>query len=529
VCGPAPRRVLEELPALLQVAQRLDREKCVAAGLCHERVPERRSEPVGLAVHIGLDKGAAVRTIEVDEDLALEAAQLIDSRGQRVAGDLAGPRVAPAECDGCRAVRAEDEQAAVAELAAQAEEKGRGGLVYPLQVIEEQEHGLLPCDGGQGADQLIKEDCLPHRLHSPPRPAPERGLPGRLGCGAGPAGGQGASGRDGRSVYERVDKARPVFCERGQGEVSGAQQPVNLLPTGQPPGCVAAGVAEEHLGELAQGCEGVSAPAWATAGASYQQVGMPGHGSGGKGFEQHRLAAARVPGCEGYLRLAGQCSLQMAAELPQLTLPRHQPQRLSRRTGRHGRGIPQRRGRLRWGCDGDKLARADGVIQRSRAGSRLDVQLGPEDVAACLVLVQRFVAAPCQGQGAHAAAVRVFQPGLELELEASRGRCLLILAAGLEGRVLVVQDVKSEAVVELLLAQHPGLEGLAARHGKAGQEIGAQRDRQKLPAPGRQAGERLQLGHVGRVIAGRIELHIGGGDKEERRRVVRIVQRVPQA
>ena len=68
--NPAARLVLDELPTLLQVAQRLDGEERVPARLCIERIPEPRAQAVGLGVHVRLDERAAVRPVQVDHDLA---------------------------------------------------------------------------------------------------------------------------------------------------------------------------------------------------------------------------------------------------------------------------------------------------------------------------------------------------------------------------------------------------------------------------------------------------------------------------
>ncbi len=125
-----------------------------------ERIPKTRAEPVGLDIHVGLDERTAVRSIQFYDDLALVAAQLIDGDCERVAGDLAGCRVAAAQADGRRAICAEDEQAAAAEFTAEVQEKGRGGVVYPLQIIEEQQQGLLSADCSQSADQLVEQGDL---------------------------------------------------------------------------------------------------------------------------------------------------------------------------------------------------------------------------------------------------------------------------------------------------------------------------------------------------------------------------------
>ncbi len=102
--------------------------------------------------------------------------------------------------------------------------------------------------------------------------------------------------------------------------------------------------------------------------------------------------------------------------------------------------------------------------------------------------MQRFVPAPGQGQRAHAAPVRLFEPGLHLELQPRGRHRLLVVADRLEARVLVVQDFEGQPVIVLLLAQHPALKSLAVRHRETGQEIGAERLGQKLRVANRHAG-----------------------------------------
>ena len=121
--------------------------------------------------------------------------------------------------------------------------------------------------------------------------------------------------------------------------------------------------------------------------------------------------------------------------------------------------------------------------------------------AAGLVLVQRFVPAPSEGQAAHAAAVRLFQPGLQPELQARGCDRLLVVSGGLEGCVLRIQDLERQPVVVLLPVQHPRLESLAVGDREAGQEVGAERLGQELQgfrpaAPSGVASEGFQLRYV---------------------------------
>ena len=105
-------------------------------------------------------------------------------------------------------------------------------------------------------------------------------------------------------------RSGPVFCEGRQGEVRRALQTVDLLLARQPPGHFVGEIAEEHVGQLAQGREGVQVAARVAAGAGHQQVGMLGHGGCGEGFEQRGLAAACVSADEGHGSFAGQRGLR---------------------------------------------------------------------------------------------------------------------------------------------------------------------------------------------------------------------------
>ena len=89
--------------------------------------------------------------------------------------------------------------------------------------------------------------------------------------------------------------------------------------------------------------------------------------------------------------------------------------------------------------------------------------------------MQRFVAAPGKGQVVHAAPVRLFEPGLDAQLQARRGYRLVVVAGLLEVRGLFVEDVERQAMVVLLPVQYPGLKRLAIGHRETGQEIGAKR------------------------------------------------------
>ncbi len=166
-------------------------------------------------------------------------------------------------------------------------------------------------------------------------------------------------------------------------------------------------------------------------------------------------------------------------------------------------------------------AGAYGGRERLRARRGFGSQLSVQGETAQLVLVERLVPAPGQREAAHAAPVRLLQPGLHAELQPGSGHRVLEVARGLEGRVLVLQDVEGEPVIVLLLVEHPGLERFAVGHRKAGEEVCAQRLGQKLQAPpwssGQWARERLQRRDVKRVVAGGIELHVGQCDEEKRR------------
>ena len=167
-------------------------------------------------------------------------------------------------------------------------------------------------------------------------------------------------------------------------------------------------------------------------------------------------------------------------------------------------------------------------VQATRALRRFDPQLDFQAAATRLVLVQRFVAAPGEGQVAHAAPVRLFEPGLDAQLQAGRGDGLLVVAEPLEVRGLFVEDVERQPVVVLLPVQHPGLKRLAVGHRQTGQEIGAERFGQEQAVPSGRADEGFELGHVEGVVAGRVELYVGGGHEQEMRRLV-VTQHLPQA
>ena len=122
------------------------------ARLREQRVPEARAQPVRLGVDVRLDEGAAVRPIQLHHDLTLQPAQLVDRRREGMAGRLAGRGVVAAHPDGLRAIRAEHEQAAAAEFPAEVQEKGRGGVVHPMQIVEEQDQRSLGRDRLQGAE-----------------------------------------------------------------------------------------------------------------------------------------------------------------------------------------------------------------------------------------------------------------------------------------------------------------------------------------------------------------------------------------
>ena len=163
VRSPTPRLILEDLTAFLQAAQQLHGKERMAARLRIERIAKPRPQAIGLRIHICLDKRTPVCSVQIDHDLTLDAAQLIDSGCKRVALQLtagfAGLLVAPAKRDGRRAVRAEDQQAAAAEFTADVRKKGRACLVHPLQIVEQKQKRLFACDRRQGADQLVKQ-CL---------------------------------------------------------------------------------------------------------------------------------------------------------------------------------------------------------------------------------------------------------------------------------------------------------------------------------------------------------------------------------
>ena len=86
-----------------------------------------------------------------------------------------------------------------------------------------------------------------------------------------------------------------------------------LLLSGEAPRDVAGQLAEEHLPELAQGPEGVKTAARAAARARHNQVGLFRHGRQGEGFQQHRLAAARISANEDNPCLTAQRCFEVAA------------------------------------------------------------------------------------------------------------------------------------------------------------------------------------------------------------------------
>ena len=67
-----------------------------------------------------------------------------------------------------------------------------------------------------------------------------------------------------------------MFVKACQGQARDGSQPVHFLPPGRVPGHAAVKVAEERLGEPAQGCKGVLAAAGGAARAGHEQVGMLG-------------------------------------------------------------------------------------------------------------------------------------------------------------------------------------------------------------------------------------------------------------
>ena len=132
----------------------------MATRLGVKRIPEGGAQAIGLGVHVSFDERPAIRPVQLDHDVALLATQLIDDGRERVTRQLARAGVAAPQADGRGAVCAENEEPAAAQFPAEVGEKGRARVVHPVQVVEEEEQGLLPADRSQGPQQLVEQGAL---------------------------------------------------------------------------------------------------------------------------------------------------------------------------------------------------------------------------------------------------------------------------------------------------------------------------------------------------------------------------------
>ena len=141
---------------------------------------------------------------------------------------------------------------------------GRGGresrarVVYPVQVVEEEEEGLLPADRSQGPHQLVEQGPLrqgPLREWHQARPAARRGQ--RRGLTG------SALNRGSRN--EHLDQSIAVPGQCGQDERRGILQTIGLRTTTQRPGRLAGQIPEERICKPAQGRKGVEAAARAAS------------------------------------------------------------------------------------------------------------------------------------------------------------------------------------------------------------------------------------------------------------------------
>ena len=222
-----------------------------------------------------------------------------------MAAHLAGHRVAAADRNRFRAIRAEHQQATPTELAAEVQEKGGGRVVHPVKVVEQQEQRPLGRDRCQSAEQLVEEYALGQgplrqgalgrgRLRQFAVRSPYLPVPNQC-CAAGKGG----------CRNERAYEVGTLFVEACQGQARGGAQPLHPFPPARVPGHAAVKVAEEHLGEPAQGRKGVLAAAGRAARASDEQVRVLGQRRCGESFQQRALSAARVPADKGHPCLAG--------------------------------------------------------------------------------------------------------------------------------------------------------------------------------------------------------------------------------
>ena len=104
----------------------------------------------------------AICLIQIHGNVAPSANTFMNKRTERLRGDITclaqWPCLSPGVCGHLAgAVGADDQDAAARQPPGQVEEQAERGAIHPLHVVEQQDEGLLPCQGVQHARHLLEQ------------------------------------------------------------------------------------------------------------------------------------------------------------------------------------------------------------------------------------------------------------------------------------------------------------------------------------------------------------------------------------